>query len=469
MRGVADEGQITADALDRAVRALRDFTAIAASAGAQQVIAVATAAVREAENRAEFAQRVREEVGIQVEIIDGKREAEVAFVGAISNLPVEHAMLTDIGGGSVQLVHARDRRIVRSWTIPLGSLRLSNRFLRSDPPTPREIAELRRHVIDVVSGEQVPQLSEDEHLVATGGTARNLARIDREAHHYPIARVHGYTLKAGRLAAIVELVCKLRAVKRKRIPGLDGERVDSIVGGALVAETLMGYIGATELQVSAQGLREGLAHSMLTSTLPSVATVRAASVANLARRFAIWDQATAERRTAIATALLCAVLPGPSSEVCDTVSYGAQLIDIGRSIDFCRRHRHAEGIVRAADLAGFSHRQVAMLAATLGQAAARKPHRRRCAPLVGHEDQPMIALSAAVLAAAEDVERRCAPEVPLDIRARRDRDAIELQVATFLGGDLSATSNRFRKATQYGLSIAPATPNTSAAAGNSCE
>jgi hypothetical protein len=110
-----------------------------------------------------------------------------------------------------------------------------------------------------------------------------------------------------------------------------------------------------------------------------------------------------------------------------------------------------------------------MLAATLGQAAARKPHRRRCAPLVGHEDQPMIALSAAVLAAAEDVERRCAPEVPLDIRARRDRDAIELQVATFLGGDLSATSNRFRKATQYGLSIAPATPNTSAAAGNSCE
>jgi exopolyphosphatase/guanosine-5'-triphosphate,3'-diphosphate pyrophosphatase len=441
--------------MDRAVDALRDFTAIAAGAGAQRILAVATAAVREAGNQAAFAARVRDEVGLELEIIDGAREADLAFVGTVSALPVEHGLLMDIGGGSVQLVHARDRVPVRSWTLPLGALRLSDSFLHSDPPTGREVKELRRQVLETVGGEQVPYLRDDEQLMATGGTARNLARIDRETHHYPIARVHGYTLKRERLASIVEFVRTRKTTKREKIPGLNRDRTDSIVGGALVAQALMDHVGAAEIHISAQGLREGLAHAMLANPLPPVPAVRAASVAALAHHFATWDQATADRRTAIATALVHVVLPEPATEVCDAVTYGAQLIDVGRSVDYYRRHHHAETIVRAAGLAGFSHRGVAMLAATLGQVAEGKPHLRRYAPLLNGDDRPTIALSAAVVAAAEEVERRCAADVPLEVAASREGDVIELQIPTFLGGDLGAVSDRLRNATQYSLRVVP--------------
>jgi exopolyphosphatase/guanosine-5'-triphosphate,3'-diphosphate pyrophosphatase len=458
MRALGDQEQLSDEAMDRTVRALQDFTAIAARAGAERVHAVATAAVREARNRAEFAERIREETGIELEIIDGSREAELAFIGAISNLPVEHGLLMDIGGGSVQVVRARDRGSVRSWTFPLGALRLSDRFLRSDPPTTTEVEELRSHVNDVISREQLPRLSADEHLVATGGSARNLARMDRETHHYPIARVHGYTLKARRLAAIVEMVRTRKTAKRRKISGLSGDRADSIVGGALVAQALMDYVGASEIQISAQGLREGLAHAILATALPPVATLRATSVAALAQRFATWDQPTADRRAAVATALLHAVLPEPPREVCETISFSAQLIDIGRSVDYYRRHRHAETVVRAADLAGFSHREVALLVATLGQVADGKPHPRRYAPLIGREDRATIALCAAVVAAAEEIERRCAAGVPLQVLASHERDVIELQVAGFLGGDLGSVSKRLRKAGRHWMRVIPLLP-----------
>ena len=94
-------------------------------------------------------------------------------------LPIEHGIVLDVGGGSLQLVHFRARRLLRSWSLSLGALRLNDRFLRSDPPTRGEMRSLKEHVYASLEGAGVSPLLADEDLVVTGGTVRNLAKVDR--------------------------------------------------------------------------------------------------------------------------------------------------------------------------------------------------------------------------------------------------------------------------------------------------
>src|SRR5262249_36607552 len=134
------------DALERTVLALRDFLALARGSGAQDTVAVATAAVREAEDCDAFVDAIHDRTGLDVEVIDGEQEAAAAVLGAVHRLPVEDGLLFDIGGGSLEVTRFADRELRRAWTLPLGALRLSDDYLTSDPPTAAERDRLSRHV-----------------------------------------------------------------------------------------------------------------------------------------------------------------------------------------------------------------------------------------------------------------------------------------------------------------------------------
>ena len=189
--------------------------------------------MRDAENGALFLERVRRELGIEVELIDGDREARYGFVGAVRGLPVEDGLVFDMGGGSMQVSRFRRRALEKDWSLPLGSLRLSQSFLEHDPPKPGEIRRLKAHVRDLLHDAHVPVLRAGETLVGTGGTVRNLAKIDRRTRGYPITRLHGYEVTRRRLHEAVARVAATPLRKRDAIPGLSDERGDSIVGGAL--------------------------------------------------------------------------------------------------------------------------------------------------------------------------------------------------------------------------------------------
>ena len=192
------------EAVERALEALRDFDAIARGAGARRTFAVATAAMRDAANGPDLIERVRRELGIEIQIIDGEREALYGLRGGISGLPVENGLFFDVGGGSMQVTRFRARRLVQAWSFPLGSLRLSGAFLASDPPTRgRDPAPCATTCGDVLAAIGPQLLGSGEMLVGTGGTVRNLAKIDRRQREYPITRVHGYALEQPRLAEVV--------------------------------------------------------------------------------------------------------------------------------------------------------------------------------------------------------------------------------------------------------------------------
>jgi exopolyphosphatase / guanosine-5'-triphosphate,3'-diphosphate pyrophosphatase len=401
--GIPDEG------LERAFEALRDFRSIAHGSGVRRIVAAGTSALRDASNGPAFIRRVRRELGLTIRTLSGVEEARYGFLGAVGGLPVEDGALFDLGGGSLQVARFRGRRLLGALSVPLGALRVSDAFLKSDPPSARETGRLREHAREVLDAAGLRALSDGEDLVGTGGTLRNLAKIDQRSSGYPIPRLHGYVLTRRRLHDIAKGLAADKLKKRVRVPGLNADRRDSVVGGALVIDTLMDVLGASQVTVSGQGVREGLALSLGRETVEATDAVKRSSLEALASRFLGWSRDRARRRETIAAALQQAFAPGMAGEVAEALRHAARILDIGRTVDFFDRHEHVADLVLATDLGGFSHREVALLAATVRQAGDEEARARSLAPLVTRRDRGPIEQAAVLLTVADEITERCAP------------------------------------------------------------
>jgi exopolyphosphatase/guanosine-5'-triphosphate,3'-diphosphate pyrophosphatase len=444
------------EATERALSALRDFRAIAVGSGASKILAVATAAMRDAADGPAFLARVRDELGIEIRLIDGEEEARYGFAGGVRGLPVEHGLLFDMGGGSIQLTRFRERRLIRAWSLPLGALRVSRAYLASDPPKARELRALREHVRALLKEAGIPHLEQGETLVGTGGTVRNLAKIDRRRHAYPIARVHGYVLRRGRLRRLASRLSARRADKRAHVPGLSNERADSIAGGAVALATLVDALGAYEVLVSGMGVREGIAYSLADAEVPTVSAVREASIASLCSRFWGFRAASAARRAALAQVLLARLVSKPPEGLPDALRHGSTLLDIGRSVDFFDRHRHAAEIVLDTEMNGFSHRQIALTSAVVRVAGDEGSDHVRYGALLSDEDWEGVERAAVLLALADDLEERCTPggPIPLDCQVRARQ--VLLTVGGLAGWRPRAVGPRFERIFGRTLVVKPA-------------
>jgi exopolyphosphatase/guanosine-5'-triphosphate,3'-diphosphate pyrophosphatase len=444
VRDVDGERRLGDEAIERTLEALRDFRAIARGAGARRFAAVATAALRDAANGEQLIRRVRRELGIPLRVIDGAWEARLGFVGAVHGLPVEDGMLFDLGGGSMQVTRFHGRRLVREWSLPLGALRLSHRFLRSDPPRRDELRQLREHVRRKLARAGIPPLLRGEELVGTGGTVRNLAKLDRRGRPYPIARLHGYVLEREAVARAVTALARRRLTQREKVAGLSDERADSIVGGGLAIEELMGCLHAPRVRVSGQGVREGLAYSLLHAQLPPAEEVRARSIASLAARFDTWDPRKAGRRRAVAAALATALDPREPEEILEALDHAANLIDIGRALDFFDRHAHVAELVVATDLDGFSHRQIALIAAVT-RAARDDVGGREWSPLLDRVDRERVRRAGVLLALADDIEERCPRGGAVKVGCRVGRRNVTVRVPRLLAWRPRTLAPRFER------------------------
>jgi exopolyphosphatase / guanosine-5'-triphosphate,3'-diphosphate pyrophosphatase len=440
-RNLRDSDRLGQEAMDRTLEALRDFVAVAKGAGASQMIAVATSAVREAADGHELIERANR-LGVPLQTIDGDHEAMLGFYGAVHDLPVTSGFTFDVGGGSAELSSFRDRHMLRSWSMPLGSLRVSDRFLGSDPPSDDEIHALRKAVKASLADADITELGRDEHLVGVGGTVRNLAKIDLRRTDYPMPLLHGYRLAEERLGELIDHLASRSMKRRAHVTGLNPDRADTIVGGALVIQGIAKHVGASEIMVSSRGLREGLALATAGSSAPSPEWVRTISIAALAARFRTWDVATAERRAGLAAELLAVLEPETPLRVREMLSHAATLLDIGRAIDYYDRFEHAANIVVAADLGGFSHADLGALTAILRQAdddTRLGPYGR----LVSKEDRPTVLRAATALTIADELNRRIPPGAPAPISCNWLRGGFEVVAPVPTGWQPRGVAHRF--------------------------
>ena len=445
-RDLRGNDRLSAQTIEHTSAAILDFRSIAASAGAGTVVAVATSAVRESRNAAELLARIEADSGVRVRVIDGDEEARYTFLGAVQGLAVAGGLVADLGGGSLELTRFRDRRAVRSWTLPLGSLRLSDQFLQTDPPAKKELVALADYVRATLQDAGLGELVSGERLVGTGGTIRNLAKIDQTARPYPIPRLHGYVLDRPRIADIADLLASRPALRRRFVRGLSRDRADSVVGGTLAVLSLMEHVSSPSLTVSSHGLREGLALDTLSIASAPLEHVRNASVRSLTSRFSTFDPRRAQRRATIAISVLTSLEPGGGANERERLDHAATLLDVGRSVDYYRRFQHTADIVTEADLDGFSHRKLALLSAIVRQAGDQGMKIARYRPLLSGADGPPVARLATLLALADEIERHLpqAHEGDVGCRVHGKRVVIEAPVHDPWRRD--ALSERFRTA-----------------------
>jgi exopolyphosphatase/guanosine-5'-triphosphate,3'-diphosphate pyrophosphatase len=455
-RRIDPRGRIEASAVSEAIAAVRDFRAVAAAAGAERTVAVATAAMRTATNRDSVLARLEADTGLAIKVIDGEEEARYAFLGAVHGLPIDTGYLIDVGGGSFELAYFERRRALRWWTFELGALVTTDQFLGSDPPRPSEINALRDHVIQTLHDAGVPPLPEDGGMVGTGGTVRNLAKMHMRSVAHPIARVDGYVLQRRDVRELTSRLTSRNRSSLRTVPGLSTDRADSIAGGALVVIATMDALGAKSLMVSGHGLREGIALAELNLPLPEVHQVRRGSVAALASRFSTWDERRAARRIEMTRAILGVADPTMTAEMREVLDHATTLLDVGQSINYYDRWTHAAAVTASADLQGFTHREVALIATTLARLGKGRSNLPRYARLCTRDDIERIDRLAVILELADELDRRVngggLPSFRFD--DRRNRVVVSTGLPyTWEPEDLS---RRFRTRLGRTLSLRPA-------------
>ncbi|WP_136525159.1 Ppx/GppA phosphatase family protein [Geomonas ferrireducens] len=250
--GLSEEAQL------RSLAALKEFAADMAAHGVRRVRAVATSAVRDAKNGAEFCRRVQEETGITLEVIDGNEEAILTLRGVASILDNkdEDLAVFDVGGGSTEYTLAALQQPLFSRSLPIGVVRLTEgkgSVAAMEEKVRRELEGLKREL----QGEGHLERFAAATLVGTAGTATTLAAIDLGMTDYDYRRVNNYTLPLAKVEAMFERLLPLTPQERLRVPGLEPGREDLIVAGMLVVLTTMRVFGFGSFKVSDSGLLEG--------------------------------------------------------------------------------------------------------------------------------------------------------------------------------------------------------------------
>jgi exopolyphosphatase / guanosine-5'-triphosphate,3'-diphosphate pyrophosphatase len=260
--GVDSTGRLSDAAMGRVDDALESFREVIDKLGAERVVAVATSAMRDADNGPAYRDHMRERFGIDAQTISGDREASLTFLGATaSRRDGPSTVVVDIGGGSTEYVVGRPRRDPDFHvSTRMGSVRHTERFLPHDPPTREEVGALSADAERIATQDVPAEFREPtEHGIAVAGTATTLAAIDQELDPYDPERVHGYRLELASCERMLAMLAALPLDERRRVTGLHPDRAPSIVAGAAILAESIRAFGLDWIEISEADILQGAA------------------------------------------------------------------------------------------------------------------------------------------------------------------------------------------------------------------
>ncbi len=400
------DGKLAAEAIERGLATARRFSQTLEFLAIPRTLAVATSAVRDAPNGAEFVREVERTTGLSLRVLSGTEEARYDYLGVASAWELSNDLVVDLGGGSLQLAEVRDGALRNSVSLPLGVLRLSQRFLEHDPPKRREWDELREHVRVALTSAVEAFGGKGYRLFGIGGTVRSLARAAIELREYPVRRVHGYPLYDHDIEALGELLGEMPTAKRRAVPGIGGDRADVILGGIAVLGELLRAAASDRLTVSGTGVREGIVLEAIGASLPAPAEVlaeRSATAAAGSFAFRLdHGREVAETANALFEALRPRLHAGRSESL--ALKVAAWMHDSGLSIDLWNHAQHSAYLVQNYPIWGLDQREVLLAAmATYLHEGASPPSewKKGYLPIIRPPDLELAVQLGAILEVAE--------------------------------------------------------------------
>ncbi len=370
-QGLTDTGALREDAMERTLDVLRQFVRIARRMHVTRTLAVATASMRLATNGSAFRDRIADETGLSIDIISGEREAELGYIGVVNTLPERDCIIFDLGGASMEISLVRRRRRIRSVSLPIGALTLTDAYGTAGVTDDARRRRVATAVTDALAA--IPDIRKARiPVIGIGGTVRNLAKIHQREIRYPIPKLHHYRMTPAVVRTLTDRLCAATLDERRDVSGLSAERADIINAGSIAIDTLLRAVDAPTLIISGCGLREGLffqdyaRHYRGDMLFPD--DMIADSTAAYRATLPLDDNAHMRYVTRLTLSLYDALearyhFPAAARTWLETA---ARLHDTGQIINFYSTARHSAYIIANAPLYGLTHREQAICAIIAG-------------------------------------------------------------------------------------------------------
>ncbi len=436
-RGLYESGRLGRASVERSLETLCKMRAIAEGFEVQELRAVATSALREASNGAAFRQAAQRRCGLRIEVISSEEEAELAVRSVTRHFQLESPSLAivDIGGGSVEVVLVAEGVVNQVHSLPLGAVRLTERYAKSDPLKDKHWKKLRK-AVDRTIKEAIgrPPFYPDV-MVGSGGTFTNIGEMiqcEREGRFGPI---RGYEIARADLDRLVDRLRETPLGARRRMCGLNPKRADIIPAGAVAVARLARKLGSQRIIVNDRGIRDGLLQAMMEDVGAAGAqTPLQQDRIQWVREFARKCRSNERHCTQVArlSVVLFDALQEPfeiPSAGRDILEAAALLHDVGYLVNHSKHHKHAYHLIMHGDLRGFSPGDVELIANV-----AR--YHRRAMPKASHEnfarldraDRELVRQLSGILRVADGLDRTHGQTVE-HLEVEVDNDAVRIGVA----------------------------------------
>jgi exopolyphosphatase/guanosine-5'-triphosphate,3'-diphosphate pyrophosphatase len=409
--------RLSDEAVARGLEVLKTLVTLARNKGFERIVAVATSAVREAQNGGDFVDLVAEQTGLVVRVISGTEEARLIFVGVKHSIPLPEGptLVVDVGGGSVELIVGNRDGLIHAKSLKLGAIRLADQFLSKTPPSDTMVEELeetvKHHLTAALGAFKVKRF---EWFVATSGMAANVAEIihlRQTGRPLPQVNLASVTLKD--LRALEAELAQSSVKARLAIPGLDPKRVDTLLPAMIVLRRLLELSGLERMTLCDKAIREGVIYDFIDrhreglKAESDIPDVRRRNVIGLARRC----QAPEVHSLHVASLALRVFdqtkpLHGLDCQERDWLEYAAVLHDVGYLINPRQHHKHGYYLIKNSDLGGLTAEDIDVVANI-----AR--YHRRALPAFKHEGyalltprlQRIVKILASILRIADALDR----------------------------------------------------------------
>lgn len=430
--GLAQTGLLSEAAMDESVHALDMMLRIAREYDVTHVRAIATEAVRSARNGAAFVERLRAELGLEVEVVTGEQEARLALLSAVESLALSGSVaVIDIGGGSVEIVRANGRDIERAVSLPLGAVVLSEGYRTDDPMPEPAYRALGEYVRQTLAAALPADASPPAACVGSGGTVTTLAAIIAAERSPGLASMHGFTFARSELSSLRTRLAHTTAQERAAIKGMSDARIDLIVAGAVVLDETLRALGCDRVTANARGMREGIIIDTVErerGVVPEVDRLRA--VRDFGRQCR-HDVAHAEQVCRLALALFDALREPLGLDAAERplLEAAALLHDVGYHISYEQHHKHSFHLISHTTLPGFGAPERRLIAAIARYHSGTLPKAKHEAMAsLGEDEREIVSRLAALLRIADGLDRSHADRVT-GVSAEVGEGAIRLEIA----------------------------------------
>src|SRR6188508_3109919 len=405
--GGLDGKKLTPEAMAAALQALKKFARLAQSHQVDEILAVATSATREAENGGAFLRTIERRTGIRARIITGTEEARLIHLAAVYGVETpKPAVVIDIGGGSVEITLGGKTDVEFARSFKIGVIRLTERFVESDPISSRDERKMTRFIREQVD-RYIEHIAEQgyDRVIGTSGTILSRGSVPQE--------VRNLRVPAKALRKLRKTVVEMDLEERMHLPGLDPRRADLMVAGAILLDTLLKELDAEEVTLCDLALREGVLleyihqHRKHITRVDRYPDVRRRSVIELAERCA-WEADHSKQVTAIALTLFDQTkrIHELGDREREWLEYAGYLHDLGNHISYEKHHRHSYYLIKHGDLRGFEPEEIDVIAllTRYHRRATPKPEHIGFEHL-GKKERRAVTILAAFLRLAETLDR----------------------------------------------------------------